>query len=70
MERFWSVGDRVKSTGNDSNFRGEIIAEFRKLDGLTIRYVVENPDRILHIFAGKFLEQDNDFKAVLRVPHG
>ena len=49
------VGDTVKKTGGDYSFYGIIVSRFRKWkDGFPEgpeRYVVQNVDGVLHIFA-------------------
>lgn len=53
-QRF-KLGDRVIKSKGDYTFTGEIRAAFTKASG-AIRYVVENPDGILHIFSDSNLE--------------
>lgn len=48
------VGDFVEKVGGDYDFGGYIVAAFTKLAGEK-RYIVENEDRILHIFSEKNL---------------
>jgi len=45
-----NVGDEVEKISGDYRFRGHIVSVFLKRSGQT-RYVVENPDGILHIFS-------------------
>ena len=45
-----NVGDEVEKVNGDYRFRGHIVAVFLKRSSQT-RYVVENPDGILHIFS-------------------
>jgi hypothetical protein len=49
------VGQRVVKQGEDSRFEGEIVA-FIKRDMKTLRYVVENDDRVLHIASERQLQ--------------
>lgn len=49
------VGDRVRKTVGDYDFDGVVVSVFQKLRGET-RIVVENDDRLLHIFSEKQLE--------------
>lgn len=44
------LGARVEKTGGDYRFSGEVMSGFRKRNGRSIRFVVENDDGILHIF--------------------
>lgn len=46
----YAVGDEVIKLQGDYFFTGEVRSVFTKKRGL-IRYVVENPDGILHIFS-------------------
>lgn len=50
-------GDRVKKTSGDYQFRGRVMAAFTKLDRLTIRYIVENKDGVVHVFSRGQLER-------------
>lgn len=45
------IGERVEKTGGDYRFVGEVVAAFRKRNGKSIRFVVENDDGVLHIFS-------------------
>lgn len=55
MSKF-QVGDKVEKISGDYTFEGIVVAAFSKLSGKT-RYVVENPDGILHIFSEKQLTE-------------
>lgn len=44
------IGKLVSKTGGDYTFTGDIRAVFTKRNGV-VRYVVENDDRVLHIFS-------------------
>ena len=44
------VGEQVLKEGGDYRFRGQVIAVFKKKNGIDTRVVVENEDGILHIF--------------------
>jgi len=46
----YKVGDEVIKLSGDYFFTGEVVSVFKKKRGL-MRYVVENPDGILHIFS-------------------
>lgn len=46
----YNVGERVFKFAGDYKFNGVIVSVFAKTSG-NIRYVVENPDGILHIFS-------------------
>ena len=46
----FNIGDLVIKNTGDYKFTGIIVAKFKKLSG-QVRYVVENPDGILHIFS-------------------
>jgi hypothetical protein len=50
------VGTRVVKQGEDSRFEGEVVASFVKLDGKTVRFVIENDDGVLHIASDKQLK--------------
>jgi hypothetical protein len=45
------IGQYVVKASGDYTFRGDIVAVFQKKSGVW-RYVVENPEGILHIFSG------------------
>ncbi len=47
----FDIGDEVSKDSGDYRFEGVVVAVFRKKSGLW-RYVVENPEGILHIFSG------------------
>lgn len=49
------IGDKVEIKGEDSYFKGEIRSIFTKVSG-KVRYVVENPDGVLHIYNIKQLK--------------
>lgn len=49
------VGDRVRKNVGDYDFDGVVVSVFNKLGGEE-RVVVENADRLLHIFSSKQLE--------------
>lgn len=51
----FKVGDYVLKVGEDSLFEGVIVAVFTKVNGTTVRYVVENTGGVLHIASGKQL---------------
>ena len=51
----FAVGDRVVKRGEDSVFGGTIVCVFTKLNGRTVRYVVESAGGILHITSAKQL---------------
>lgn len=51
-------GDIVEKITGDYTFSGVIVSRFKKVDG-AVRYVVENPDGILHIFSEKNLKLQN-----------
>lgn len=51
----FSIGDYVHKTKGDYYFKGVVVAVFEKKSG-RVRYVVENPDGILHIYKGANLE--------------
>lgn len=51
----FNVGDEVSKVGGDYEFVGVVVSKFKKLSG-EIRYVVENKDRVLHIYSGKNLK--------------
>ena len=44
------VGDRVEHIGQNSRFKGVVVAVFPKLNDQYWRCVVENKDGILHIY--------------------
>lgn len=48
-------GERVIKTKGDYTFEGVVVSRFTKTTG-AIRYVVENPAGILHIYSAKDLE--------------
>jgi hypothetical protein len=48
------VGDYVRKVGGDYAFSGWVVAKFPKKSG-AVRYVVENPAGILHIYSEKNL---------------
>lgn len=50
------VGDHVLKLGEDSMFEGVIVAVFTKVNGKTVRYVVENVGGVLHIASAKQLK--------------
>ena len=50
----FDLGQLVKRTGGDYEFVGMVVARFTKISG-AVRYVVENNDRILHIFSARNL---------------
>ena len=52
----FKVGDRVWKVGGDYEFEGEVVAAFRKRNGMAVRYVVEEDRGILFIFSDKNLE--------------
>jgi hypothetical protein len=52
----FKMGDHVIKHGEDSIFEGYIVAAFVKLNGKTVRYVVENDDGVLHIASEKQLK--------------
>lgn len=54
----FEVGDRVKKTGGDYRFDGQIVAKFRKRSG-AIRFVVEDDRGLLFIFSSNNIEFDN-----------
>lgn len=45
----YSIGQRFMKLGGDYRFTGEIVAAFRKKNGM-VRYVGENDDGLLFIF--------------------
>lgn len=52
----FKVGDMVHKAGGDYFFKGWIVSRYRKRGNPNaLRYDVENPDGIVHIFAGKQL---------------
>jgi hypothetical protein len=51
------IGQRVKKIGGDYDFEGFVVAIFHKHNQDTVhRVVIENDDRILHIFSPYQLE--------------
>ena len=52
------VGDQVEHTGQDSRFKGVVVAVFPKLNDQHWRCVVENKDGILHIYNAKGFNND------------
>ncbi len=50
----FDVGDRVYKIGGDYSFEGVVVSAFDKTTGFR-RYVVENPQGLLHIFSGRQL---------------
>lgn len=50
------LGDEVVKNDGDYTFEGRIVSVFQKLSG-QIRYVVENPAGILHIYSRKNLKK-------------
>ncbi len=54
MSRNLKIGDKVEKVSGDYAFTGFIVAKFTKRSG-EIRFVVENPDGILHIFSERNL---------------
>lgn len=50
-------GARVVKLAGDYSFHGIVVSSFRKLSGLP-RFVVENPEGILHIFNDKILQPE------------
>lgn len=56
MTQLFYVGDNVIKGGGDYKFKGVVVAAFKKLNhDDTWRYVVENPEGILHIFSDRQL---------------
>lgn len=51
----YGKGDRVRKTTGDYRYEGVVVAAFYKLDGLNVRYVVEDPRGLLFIFSGQQL---------------
>ena len=51
MNQEFLVGDHVIKPTGDYTFEGVVLAAFQKKSGVW-RYVVENPEGILHIFSG------------------
>jgi hypothetical protein len=52
----FKMGDHVIKQGEDSMFEGYVVSAFVKLNGKTVRYVVENDDGVLHIASEKQLK--------------
>lgn len=50
------VNDVVEKVGGDYVFKGVVVAAFPKMSGKW-RYVVENNEKLLHIFSGKQLKK-------------
>lgn len=50
------INKRVRKKTGDYKFDGLVVACFYKRDGVSVRYVVENDDGILHIYSEKNLE--------------
>lgn len=59
-EKVIYVGDFVRKSKGDYRFEGYVVSVFRKLNGHSVRYVVENDAGILHIFNGNQLEKFDD----------
>ena len=53
----FDIGDRVRKVGGDYQYRGIVVAAFKKRSG-SPRFVVENSDGMLFIFNEKGLEMD------------
>lgn len=53
----FDVGDRVEKTGGDYAFVGYVVAVFRKHASNEMRIVVENAERLIHIFHPRQLRQ-------------
>lgn len=53
----FSVGDRVQRKGSDYRFPGVVLAVFRKLDGTSVRYAVEDDRGTIFIQSDKSLER-------------
>ena len=53
----FDVGDRVEKTGGDYAFVGYVVAVFRKHASDEMRVVVENAERLIHIFHPRQLRQ-------------
>lgn len=49
-------GVRVIKKGEDSRFEGIIVSKFTKRDNVTVRFVIENDDGILHIASARVLQ--------------
>ena len=47
-----TIGDKVEKIGGDYQFKGQIVAAFKKISGVK-RYVVEDDRGVLHIFSEK-----------------
>lgn len=56
-ETQFEIGDCVVKNVGDYTFNGIVVSAFRKLHSSSVRYVVENPEGILHIFSDKQLER-------------
>ena len=57
LDPIFIVGAKVRKVVGDYDFYGIVVAAFCKLDGKK-RYVVENKERVLHIFSAKQLAND------------
>lgn len=51
MSEKYDRGDRVEKYAGDSYFAGTVIARLVKLDGLTVRYAVEDGRGIIMIYS-------------------
>lgn len=61
----FEVNDVVEKTTGDYAFKGVVVAAFQKLNSVW-RYVVENDDKLLHIFSGKQLRRVGPSKPLTR----
>lgn len=61
----FAIGELVQKDAGDYRFIGKVVSLFKKLDGVSIRYVVENGDGVLHIFNGAQLRHivDRPFRS-------
>lgn len=53
----FDVGDRVAKVGGDYAFVGHVVAVFRKHASNEMRVVVENAERLIHIFHPRQLQK-------------
>ena len=54
-EKEFFVGNHVYKCVGDYKFEGIVIAKCTKLDGISVRYVVEDDRGALHIYSAKQL---------------
>lgn len=53
------IGMLVEKVGGDYQFKGHIVAKFKKLSG-AVRYVVEDDRGVLHVYSAKILKKASE----------